>query len=436
MTNKTDEIKEWRAKNFETFRKNNFGDSELDKIRSAAFEKFSKTPFPTRKTEDWRFTNINPLLKERFALPNEKPDVSIGEKVNKLFFDEIDSDKVVFVNGIFNEELSDISQSGKGVFIGGLRKALSEKGDIVKKHLNNPKRNSNAFTLMNNSFFNDGFVLIVPDNVIVEKPIQVIFYTGAENENVSAFPNNLFAIGKNAQARVIVSFTGEGETYFMNANNDFHISEDAIFDIYKIQDEKRNSYHIDNSEIVQERGSVFTHISFDFGSLLTRNDLRADLIGENIETHLYGLYLTDDNRHVDNHTYVDHSAPNCESNELYKGILNDKSTGVFSGKILVKKDAQKTNAYQSNKNILLSDDARVNTKPQLEIYADDVKCSHGATVGSLDEEAFFYIRSRGIPANEAQSMLIKAFAEDVVEKVKIKETHKKINNLIFKNLNR
>jgi Fe-S cluster assembly protein SufD len=219
-------------------------------------------------------------------------------------------------------------------------------------------------------------------------------------------------------------------------HNEYHIAESAVFDIYKIQNEKRNSYHIDNSEIVQEKGSIFTHISFDFGSVLTRNDLRADLIGENIETNLYGLYLTNDNRHVDNHTYVDHSAPNCESNELYKGILDDKSTGVFSGKILVKKDSQKTNAYQSNKNILLSEEARIDTKPQLEIYADDVKCSHGATVGSLDKEAYFYIRSRGIPAAEAQSMLIKAFAEDVVQNIKIQEIHKDINNLIFNNLNR
>ena len=317
-----------------------------------------------------------------------------------------------------------------------LGKALSEKGDIVKDYLKNEKRNSNAFTLMNNSFFNDGFVLIVPDNKILEKPIQVIFYTGNENENVFAFPNNLFVIGENAQARVIIRFAGGGETYFMNVHNEYHIAESAVFDIYKIQNEKRNSYHIDNSEIVQEKGSIFTHISFDFGSVLTRNDLRADLIGENIETNLYGLYLTNDNRHVDNHTYVDHSAPNCESNELYKGILDDKSTGVFSGKILVKKDSQKTNAYQSNKNILLSEEARIDTKPQLEIYADDVKCSHGATVGSLDKEAYFYIRSRGIPAAEAQSMLIKAFAEDVVQNIKIQEIHKDINNLIFNNLNR
>ncbi len=436
MKNQTEEIKKWYAKNYETFRINNFGDSELDEIRSGAFDKFTETPFPTRKTEDWRFTNITSLLKERFVPSNKDVPAFPKEKLNGLLFDGIESDTAVFINGIFNEELSDISQSGNGVFIGGLHKALSDKGEIVKKYLKNPKRNSNAFTLMNNSFFNDGFVLIVPDNKIIEKPIQVIFYTGNENENVSAFPNNLFVIGENAQARVIIKFAGEGTTYLMNAHNEFHIAQNAVFDIYKVQDEKRNSYHIDNSEIIQGKGSVFTHVSFDFGSLLTRNDLRADLIGENIETNLYGLYLTNDNRHVDNHTYVDHSAPNCESNELYKGILDDKSTGVFSGKILVKKDSQKTNAYQSNKNILLSEDARIDTKPQLEIYADDVKCSHGATVGSLDEDAYFYIRSRGIPAAEAQSMLIKAFAEDVVENVKIKEIHGQINNLIFKNLNR
>ena len=435
MTNKTDEIKEWYAKNFETVQKKNNNDG-INEIRSDAFEKFKETPFPTRKTEDWRFTNITSLLKERFALPEENSSKIAKEKLNEYVFDEVESDVVVFVNGLFNEELSNISQSGKGVFVGDLRKALSEKGEIVSRYLRNTKRNPNAFTLMNNSFFNDGFVLIVPDGKILEKPVQVIFYSGSENENVSAFPNNLFVIGENAQARVIMRFAGNGATYLMNAHNEFYVGENAIFDIYKIQDEDRKSYHIDNAEIVQKRGSVFTHISFDFGSLLTRNDLRADLTGENIETHLYGLYIINDNRHVDNHTYVDHSAPNCESNELYKGILDDKSTGVFSGKILVKKDSQKTNAYQSNKNILLSEEARIDTKPQLEIYADDVKCSHGATVGSLDEEAYFYIRSRGIPASEAQSMLIKAFAEDVVERVKIKGIREKINNLIFKNLNR
>jgi Fe-S cluster assembly protein SufD len=209
-----------------------------------------------------------------------------------------------------------------------------------------------------------------------------------------------------------------------------------LVDYYKILDENDDSFHVDRTQVHQHESSVFTHFSLSFGSGIGRNDLKSTLDGENIECNYFGLYLAHEKQHIDNHTFVDHAKPNSVSNELYKGILDDESRGVFSGKILVRQDAQKTNAYQSNKTVLLSKKANIDTKPQLEIYADDVKCSHGATVGHLDETAYFYIRSRGVPAELAKSMLIRAFVNDVVEKIKIEELRDEINHMIFNHLHR
>ncbi|MEE9430006.1 MAG: Fe-S cluster assembly protein SufD, partial [Melioribacteraceae bacterium] len=205
---------------------------------------------------------------------------------------------------------------------------------------------------------------------------------------------------------------------------------------YKLQNESNTAYHIDKTDIYQKESSVFNHFSLSFGSKIARNDINVKLDGENIESHLYGLYLGKDEQHIDHHTFIEHAKPNCMSNELYKGILDDKSRGVFSGKILVDQIAQKTNAFQSNKSVLLSNEASVDAKPQLEIYADDVKCSHGATVGKLDEQAYFYIRSRGVSAKAAKSMLIRAYIDDVVSEIKIDELREKVNHTIFEHLQR
>jgi len=247
----------------------------------------------------------------------------------------------------------------------------------------------------------------------------------------------LIMAGKNSQVSIIANYRGSGsQKYFNNAVTEIFIGENSIVDLYKIQNEKDDSYHIEKVQALQKKNSVFNHYNLNFGGAIVRNDINSLLDDENTETHFYGLYLAHGNQHVDNHTFADHAKPNCMSNELYKGILDDNARGVFNGKIMVRKDAQKTNAYQSNKTILLSRTAKIDTKPQLEIFADDVKCSHGTTVGQLDEESEFYIKSRGVPQELAKSMLIRAFANDVIEKIKIEPLKEQLNHMIFEHLHR
>ena len=250
-------------------------------------------------------------------------------------------------------------------------------------------------------------------------------------------PRNIVIAEANTEANIITEYVGtEKSEYFTNILTDISVDENSHITFFKLQNESNAAYHIDKTEIIQKASSVFNHFSLSFGSRIARNDINTKLDGENIETHLYGLYLGNEEQHIDHHTFIDHAKPNCMSNELYKGILDDKAHGVFSGKILVNQIAQKTNAFQSNKSVLLSDEASIDAKPQLEIYADDVKCSHGATVGKLDEQAYFYIRSRGVSAESARSMLIRAFIDDVVSEIKIDQLKEKVSDTIFEHLHR
>ncbi|MDP3582705.1 MAG: Fe-S cluster assembly protein SufD, partial [Ignavibacteria bacterium] len=248
---------------------------------------------------------------------------------------------------------------------------------------------------------------------------------------------NLIVAGKGSQVSVIANYSGASEkTYLNNIVTEIFVEENAIVNLYKVQNESDEAYHIEKVQAKQSKNSVLNHYNITFGGAIVRNDINSVLDGENIETHYYGLYMVNGNQHVDNHTFVDHAKPNCMSNELYKGILDDNARGVFNGKIIVRQDAQKTNAYQQNKTILLSKTATIDTKPQLEIFADDVKCSHGATVGHLDDVSEFYIRSRGVPQELAKSMLIRAFANDVIETIKIEPLKEQINHMIFEHLHK
>jgi len=250
-------------------------------------------------------------------------------------------------------------------------------------------------------------------------------------------PRNFIIAETNSHANIISEYIGKnGSEYFTNILTDISLEENSNITYFKLQKESDTAFHVDRTEIIQKDSSVLNHFSLSFGSKIARNDINVKLDGENIESHLYGLYLGNKEQHIDNHTFINHIKPNCLSNEMYKGILDDKAHGVFSGKILVDRIAQKTNSYQSNKAVLLSEDAGVDAKPQLEIYADDVKCTHGATVGKLDEQAYFYIRSRGVPAESARSMLIRAFIDDVVSLIELNELKEKVNHTIFEHLHR
>jgi Fe-S cluster assembly protein SufD len=279
---------------------------------------------------------------------------------------------------------------------------------------------TNAFTALNTAFAHDGVVIQVPANATVELPTILRFVSDARQVNVASQPRNLFIVNKNAEVKVAESFRTLGDqASFTNVVTEIVVAEDARMEYYKIQNESDMAYHIGTTQVYQKDRSHFYSATVTLDGGFIRNNLNIALDGSNCEAHMYGLYFPNGRQHIDNHTLVDHRKPNSHSNELYKGILEDRSTGVFNGKIFVRQDAQKTNAYQSCKNVVLSNDATMNTKPQLEIFADDVKCSHGTTTGKLNEEALFYLRSRGIPKVEAQSLLMYAFAEDVIKKIKI-----------------
>ena len=444
MKNKSEfqNTKEWYLNNFKSFEEKLNGESKtfLHDLRKSALAQLADTDFPSTREEEWKYTNVSPILKQNFI-----PAVNLGVKksaiskdeLKKYLFSGFDFYIMTFINGIYVEELSDLQELPKGVIVDSLRLLMKTNPELVNGRISKFVKAENAFNLLNRAYSTDGAIIIVKERVVVEKPIQILYLTGDNESPVLSVPHNMIIAGKNSQVSVLGLYASLGsKTHFTNSITEVFADESAIVDLYKIQNENNKSYHYEKVEAYQLKKSIFNHYNFAFGAEIVRNDINSTLDDENIETHYYGIYLANDKQLVDNHTFVDHTKPNCMSNELYKGILDDDARGVFNGKIIVRKDAQKTNAYQQNKTVLLSNKAKVNTKPQLEIFADDVKCTHGATVGHLDDTAYYYIRTRGIPSELAKSMLIRAFANDVVEVVKIEPLREQLNHLIFEHLNR
>jgi Fe-S cluster assembly protein SufD len=430
--------KDWYISLFKKFEEGLNGEvkSEFHKIRTNALELFEETGFPTVKIEDWKYTNVSPIFAHKYEDASHSDKISHNE-AEKFRVKNLNSTVLVFINGKFNKKLSPKLQelTSLGVKIGSLAEWIKKEPELVLKHFSKYARIQSGFALLNTAFTVDGAFIYVPDNVIINEPIHILNLHGQNGSKVLSQPRNLVITGKNVQAKFIETYNSiSSETNFSNIVTEIVAGENSNIEWYKIQDENLDSYHVTLTQTEQKRGSVFTIYTVTTGGSLVRNDINTVLDDENCEAHLFGLYLTEDSQHVDYHTFIDHAKPHCASNELFKGVLNDKSHAVFNGKVFVRPDAQKTNAYQSNKNILLSKDAIVDTKPQLEIFADDVKCSHGATVGQLEEEPLFYLRSRGISEELARSMLIRAFAGDVFEGMKIEKVHEHIDNLISNKL--
>ena len=402
----------------------------------AALGKLEKISFPTIKDEDWRFTNVSPILKAGFvpATKNDFSEKTLEGKINAGFYSGLEAHKVVFVNGFFSEKFSDIKNLPENVFIGSLKKASEEIPDIVKKYYGKTLVNQNAFELLNEAFTSDGLFVYIPKNVILELPVEAVFIAdNAGGKMIS--PRNLVIAEENSEVNIFTDYSSSAaETYFTNSITEIFGDKNSRITFLEVQAENNESYRIGTTKMRLKDSALLNHFVLTQSGKLARNNLNAELDGENIEAHFYGFYIAKEKRHIDNHTFIDHAKPNCFSNEIYKGILEDEAKAVFGGRILVRKDSQKTNAFQSNKTILLSDKARIDTKPQLEIYADDVKCTHGATVGQLDKEALFYIISRGISPEAARSMLIKAFANDFLEPIKLDVVKENINNRIFKTI--
>jgi Fe-S cluster assembly protein SufD len=432
--------KQWYIDNFASFEKKLNGGKELfvHELRKDAISRFESLNFPTLKDEEWKYTSIAPILSNNFV-PAQSIELSdaVKKEIEEKHFCGFECHKVVFVNGLFSGELSEIKILPQGVVMGGLSEIARSNPELVKKHLLELSPHANAFNALNNAFNLDGLFIYLPKGKVIDRPVQVLYLNGNDNEPVLVSPRNIIVAEERSEVNIIMNYRGVSENiYFTNVTTEISAEKGAIVNICKTQNENENAFHIEKVDVIQNESSIFNHYSMMFGGSIVRNDINSKLDGENCECHYYGLYLGGGRQHIDNHTFVDHAKPNCLSNELYKGILDGESRGVFSGKIMVRPDAQKTNAYQSNKTILLSDKATIDTKPQLEIYADDVKCSHGATIGHLDETAYFYIRSRGVPAEHAKSMLIRAFANDVIESIKTPELKEKLNHMIFDHLHR
>ncbi len=432
------DIKNWYIKSFESFESSLNGESSMPfhLVRKEAIEKFSQLSFPTTHDEDWRFTNIAPLLKYNFE-PSSKVNAAFHQIKNYIF--EISKKNVlVFINGYFSHELSKIERSKDGIILDSLSNQLENGSQVVNRHLGKyAKHSEQIFTALSTAFTRDGAFVYVPDNKIIEEPIQILFITSTGGKNILSQPRNLYVTGKNAQVSIVERYLSLDEgIYFTNVVTEIYAGENSTIDHIKLQEENLNAFHISRTEVDQEKGSSFNSYSFSFGGEIARHDINTRFNDEGGESSLNGLFLLTGNQLYDTHSLIDHAKPNCTSHEKYKGILDDTSHGVFNGKVIVRRDAQKTNAFQENKNIILSNGALINTKPQLEIFADDVKCSHGATIGQLDADAMFYLKSRGIGEENAKSILIHAFASDVIRTIKIEEVKKYLEEVLVKRFNK
>ena len=409
----------------------------LQPMRKAGIASFADQGFPTLNDEDWRFTNIAPIAALPFQLAGQVTANGAESKViDEAVFTHLEGNRLVFVNGFFCAKLSNLKPVAGGVRIENLASVLAKDSATAEKHLGKYAHTAkNSFAAMNQAFFSDGAFIFVPQGVEVKEPVQLIYISSAKNAGEVILPRNLIIAEANSKFTVVESYLSTTKTaYLTNAVTEILAGDNASVEHIKLQDETPEAYHI--ATIAGEfghRSNVTVH-SFALGAKLSRNNIRTKLAGEGLECILNGLYLTKDEQLADHHMIVEHAQPHCASHEYFNGILDDRSKGVFHGRILVREIAQKTDAKQTNKNLLLSDDATADTKPQLEIYADDVKCTHGATIGQLNDESIFYLRTRGIDTDTARRMLIHAFAGEIIDRIKCEPAREVIDKLVWDRL--
>ena len=398
---------------------------------------FNELGLPTLHDEDWRFTNVAPIAKMVFKPGLEPGHPGVTEKALSQFpFTTLAGGQLVFVNGQFAPELSSHAQLPEGVKVMSLAAALVTESALVEPHLcRHARTDTNAFTALNAAFFQDGGFIYVPAGQAVAEPIHLLFISTAKDDNTTTHPRNLIVAECDSQVTVIESYVSLSEAaYFTNSVTELVAGDNAVVEHLKFQDENQKSFHIGTVAAHFGRASnVVTH-SIALGAKLSRTNIHATLAGEGLECILNGLYLTRGEQLADHYMVVDHTHPNGASHEYFNGVLADKSKGVFHGRILVRPGAQKTNARQTNKNLLLSDDATADTKPQLEIYADDVKCTHGATIGQLSDDSIFYLRARAIPLEKARRMLIHAFAGEIIDRVHCAAVREELDGLVWDRL--
>jgi Fe-S cluster assembly protein SufD len=409
----------------------------LAPLRKAGIASFAEQGFPTLQDEDWRFTNVAPIAKLPFHLAGEiAVNGTETAALEESVFARLPGHRLVFVNGFFSAKLSSIKPVAAGVRIENLSTALSKDSGFIEKHLGKYAHTAdNTFAALNQAFFADGAFIFVPAGVEMAELVQIIYISSAKQSGETILPRNLVIAEANSKLTVVESYISTGNVaYFTNAVTEILAGDNANVEHVKLQDEAAEAFHI--ATIAGEFGlaSNVTVHSFALGAKLSRTNIRTRLAGEGLECILNGLYLTRGEQLADHHMIVEHAQPHCASHEYFNGILDDKSKGVFHGRIYVHPIAQKTDAKQTNKNLLLSDDATADTKPQLEIYADDVKCTHGATIGQLNDESIFYLRSRGLGTETARRMLIHAFAGEIIERIKCEPAREVIDKLVWDRL--
>lgn len=432
-------LKDKLVSDFSEFEKRLNGDSvrEIHSLRKEAKEYFENTGFPTRKMEDWKYTNTSLITGYNFEPAYKNSDeIFDRNKIKEFFIPSLDAYYVTLINGKFRNELSFIDGNIKGLKTGSLDEAIKTKDENLIKHLGKyADFRKDGFTALNTAFMLDGGYLYLPGETILDKPFVLLNISAAHTYNILSLPRNLIVVGKSASAEIIEIYFSTGENNCLtNSVTEIFTDDNSEINYYKVLNDSKNNFHIGTTQIQTEKNSRFNIHTVTWEGGITRNNLNVKLNGEGGECIMKGLYLLSGNQHADNHTFVDHAVPRCHSDEHYKGILDGNSTGIFSGRILVRKDAQKTNAYQSNNNIVLTKTANVNSKPQLEIYADDVKCSHGATTGQLNPDELFYLRSRGIGEKESKNILLYAFAYEVIDNIKNEKLKNYLNDLLQKKI--
>ncbi|MFY7787188.1 MAG: Fe-S cluster assembly protein SufD [Thermoflexibacteraceae bacterium] len=404
----------------------------LHTLRQEALQTFRQFGFPTTKHEEWKYTNLKRIVEKVY----EQPTATTTNIANHLLpLEGLQSNVLVFVNGQYQAALSKITPQAQLTIL-PLAEALQTHSELINKHLGKYATNSkDAFVAMNTAFVEQGVFIHVAAKTVIETPIYIQHLTDTTNQNVLVQPRLLVLAEKFSEFTIVEKFRGFGQKSALNnVVREMVVEDNAHVNHYILQNELPTVSHINHTVVQQASNSLYNNVTVSLNGEIIRNSLDIVIAGQNCESHLLGLYAPTGNTHIDNHTLVDHQQPNSYSNEMYKGLMDGKSVAVFNGKIYVRPHAQKTNAFQSNKNILLSETASVNTKPQLEIWADDVKCSHGCTTGALDEEPMFYLRSRGVPEKQARALLMFAFVEDILDKIQVPALREHIENLMAERL--
>ena len=405
-------------------------------IQKTAIQRLgNEVDFPTSRNEDWKYTSVVKVLQPQYQQP-QSVDIKTAD-ISTFLFEGLDAYLLVFVNGKYNKILSSKDELSKKIIVQDISAGLQEDGltkATASEYLNKwASEVNNSFMVLNTALAQNGIYIYVPDGLVVDRPIHILNIAHAEEEPTVISPQKIIVAGENSKLIIIETYhhlTNSQQTYFTNTVSQLVLKRNAIVDHYRIQDEGENAFFINNTEVDQMRDSTYSSYVVDLGGKLVRNNLSSILKDSGTSTNFYGIYVGINKQHIDNQTFIDHAYPNCNSNELYKGVLTDNAKGVFNGKIKVRPDAQKTNAFQKNHSLVLSKGASMNSKPQLEIFADDVKCSHGATIGKINEDALYYMRSRGLSKKEATSVLKQAFLTEITELIKIDPVREKVEQML------